>query len=104
VSDQAAGAVLRCAAKACARLEPVAKVAAPDLLAPGPDGAVLAASRSGGVTLVCPDGKTRTVAPAGGATRGVAYDAAGRIFVVEKGSARPVLRVIPAQLGAHPCH
>jgi hypothetical protein len=103
VGDQKGDAVLRCPASACAGLERVAKLAAPDLLAPAPDGAVLAASRGGGVTLVCPDGRTRGIVAGTAATRGVAYDPGGRVFVVERAAKRSTLRVEPAALGDHPC-
>src|SRR5262249_33766284 len=102
VSDQSAGAVLRCPAKACAHLDPVAKLVAPDLLAPGPGGSILAASRSGGVTLVCPDGKTREVAAAHGAARGIAYDPGGRTFVLGRGGDRPPPTAIAGTLRGGP--
>ena len=95
VSDQSAGAILRCPAKSCTKLEPVAKLTSPDLLAPAPGGAVLAGSKAGGVALVCPDGRIQTVISTGGPTRGVAYDPSGRLFFVEKG----VLRSVGVQVG-----
>jgi len=104
VSDQATGAVLRCPTPDYARFEPVAKVAAPDLLAPGPGGAVLVASKSAGVTLVCPDGHSRNLVAAVAATRGVAYDSAShRLFVVEHEAKRSTLRVVPMNIGDRPC-
>lgn len=104
LGDQSAGTILRCSARACAHPDTLAQVAAPDLLAPGPDGAVLAASRKGGVTLVCPDGHTRSVVPGDVATRGVAFDAKkDRLFVVEHGNSKSVLRIVSAHLGGQPC-
>jgi sugar lactone lactonase YvrE len=96
VSDQDGNRLVRCRLASCDGFETVAELAAPDLVAAGPAGAVLVASKGGAVTLVCPDGAARVVS-GGAPSRGVAYDPAGqRLFVAEHGhEGRGVVRIVP---------
>jgi sugar lactone lactonase YvrE len=74
VSDQQQGKVLQAPLAAPAALAAFASVEQPDLLAAGPDGAIFAASRKGGVQRIERSGAVSPALPSAQQIRGVAYD------------------------------
>lgn len=74
VSDQEQGQILQAPLANPGALAPLARVDQPDLLAPGPEGAIFAGSRTGGVQRIERSGVVSPVLPSAQPIRGVAYD------------------------------
>jgi sugar lactone lactonase YvrE len=74
VSEQEQGKIAKAPLSAPARTAPFASIDQPELLAAGPDGALFAGSRAGGVYRVEPSGRVSLALASQQQIRGVAYD------------------------------
>ncbi|MET0414193.1 MAG: hypothetical protein ABW217_22980, partial [Polyangiaceae bacterium] len=74
VADQEQGKILRAPLADPAALTAFASVEQPDLLAAGPDGAIFAGSRKGGVQRIERSAAVSVALPSAQQIRGVAYD------------------------------
>ena len=84
VADQVSGKILAAPLTDLAHPRLLATVTSPDLIAAGPDGSVLVATRDGGVVRVEANGTTAVLRDGFASVRGVAYDPSRRrVFIVE---------------------
>jgi len=85
VSDQARGEIVALSLDPPGSAHPVAQLKSPDMMAPGPTGSLLVASKTGAVwQFTAGDGRLTRLLTSRSEVRGIAYDPVGkRMFFVE---------------------